>query len=146
MASPHRSLFDGQGIPGIALGCASLEKVVRYGLGTLWSWSKAAGQDGAARSAHQTHVACPVTRDRLIFNLLGPPWFRPNSIFIVHVNDDRSWMGGDSNLTLVSRFSSLPSARSARQRSSPTATVASHKGETSGGCSSRRAPGRSAVA
>lgn len=44
----------------------------------------------------------PGHQGQIDFQSPGTPWLRPNSIFIVHVNDDRSWMGGDPNLTLAS--------------------------------------------
>lgn len=98
MASPHRSLFDDRGIPGTAPGCASLERVVQDGLGT-----SGPGMDGGpARRCPQRALdtrGMPGHQGQINFQSPGPPWFRPNSISFVHVNDDRSWMGGDSNLT-----------------------------------------------
>lgn len=75
--------------------------VVQYGLGI----SGPGVGGGPARRCPQRALdtrGMPGHQGQINFQSPGSPWFRPNSILIVHVNDDRSWMGGDSNLTLVS--------------------------------------------
>lgn len=72
MTSPHRSLFDSQGIPGTALGCASLKRVVQYGLGT-----SGPGVDGGpARRCPQRALdtrGMPGHQGQINFQSPGPP-------------------------------------------------------------------------